>query len=408
MKDAPKTGRWIVVGVAVLLVLIPVGVYVGVLAPRDARREELGRRLDRSLQDYAGQRWERPVLRGEARAGNAWTAQEEAIGPLASIPSDLFDQFAAQLERGTPPTDAQRAQIVRHTAALDRYRASVQRSYAFGRYPFDDAASAPMPSYLPHLRASRLLLARAIEAPPDECLRVVADVVRLGQDRVAGMGLVPLMVVAVHARDVVPLAARCIGAADAATLEEAERELAILARHSAPTGSALEHETLMVASMCRQEARRMSGFPFESGSLETLFTGGELLEGWDLLMGNPADRRSFGDDYPADIDRMDQWVRDLEARPNEIIQTALPDATRLLRRDATGRAAVRMLWAAVRLRRTMTAPTDAVPALLDDPELRDPTTGRPFDWRREGNAAILAVGAPDGGPLEARIVWPEG
>ncbi len=409
-REQPGRGarRWIAVGCAALLVLAPLAVWLLAFAPRSARRARLEARLEEGLRAYRAQRWERPVLRGEPIEGNALEAQLEAMGGFRGLETAGFEGLGALLASGGEPPPELRGLASENAEAIARYRASTQRTFAWGDAHPEAGLAGPSPDWLPHVRAGRVVLLSALGRSPRECLEIAADVLRLGQDRAAGTGLVPLMILAAHAEDVLALAGRCLREADGEALASAARELALLARHPAPTGTAMESEALFLGVALRDEERLSPSLPTDSLGWERWVRSWERLEAWDLLMGEPASLRAIGADYPDDIDRVERRQRDLADRDNDVIAIGMPDYARFLRRDAATRAIVRLLLAAARLRLAHDAPPDAAPALLSDPELVDPTTGRPFAWTREEDGGTLAsrsTGALARGELAVRLTW---
>ncbi len=386
------------------------GVWLGVFAPRSTRRARLEQRFVLALHDYQRQRWERPVLRGVPIEGNALDAQVEAMRDLPPIDASYFEDLHALLARSSAPPPELAALLARSEPALARYRASTQRTWAWRDAHPERGLAGLGDDWLPHVRAGRLLLVSALGRTPGECLAICADVLRLAQDRAAGTGLVPLMILAAHAEDVLVLGARCIGEADRAALEEAARELAMLAAHPAPTGSALEVEALVMGAALRDAMGSGSSLAPSDSWIDRARYSWDTLEAWELLMGEPASRRTIGDDYPADIDRMRRWQADIAARDNALIDMAATDYARFLARDAVTRAIVRLLLIAARVRLAHDAPPDAAPALLADPELLDPTSGHPFTWAREGPQATIASrtsGALQHGELALTLSWPD-
>lgn len=410
-KAGGTANRWVWIGGAALLVLTPLAIWLSAFAPRAARRARLEARLEQSVRDFQEQRWERPVLRGEAIDGNAIDAQVEAIRDFTPIDAAHFDGLRELLARGDGAPPALRALVSDNAEALARYRASTQRDHAWGGAYVDLSTGAPSEDWLPHVRAGRLVLASALGRSPRECLEICTDTLRLGQDRSAGTGLVPLMILAAHAADVLDLASRCLREADRDAVENAARELAILAEHPASAGSAMELEALTIGASLRMEAANTPSIPTDSLEWERWRQSWDLPEAWEILMGEPASMRSIGDDYPADIDRVEGRQRDLAALGNDVIGMAALDYPRFLRRDAATRAIVRILLAAARIRLEHDEPPSSAPSLLEDPALADPTSGRPFTWTREGDEGTISsrtIGALQHGELAVRVSWPRG
>ncbi|MCZ7684697.1 MAG: hypothetical protein M5U28_40355 [Sandaracinaceae bacterium] len=274
------------------------------------------------------------MLRGEPIEGNALEAQLEAMGGFRGLETAGFEGLGALLASGGEPPPELRALARENAEAIARYRASAQRTFAWGDAHPEAGLAGPAPDWLPHVRAGRVVLLSALGRSPRECLEIGADVLRLGQDRAAGTGLVPLMILAAHAADVLALTGRCLREADGEALASAARELAILARHPAPAGTALESEALFLGVALRDEERLSPSFPTDSLGWERWVQSWDRLEAWELLMGEPASLRALGADYPDDIDLVERRQRDLADRNNDVIAIGMPDYARFLRRDA--------------------------------------------------------------------------
>lgn len=386
-SDARRASvRGIIAGVVALAVLVPIGIGVVLVVPRRAKTERLSRAQETALRELHASRFDRPVLRGAPIEGNAVDAQARALTAFQTLDdASLFEGLGDALRDGRAPPPRILAVIERERAALAAYRAAARRSHA--RSVFDPRA--PAPSVMGHLRASRLLLAQARVSEPAECLAILTDTLRLAQDRVAGQPLVPLMVLHAIARDALPVGAGCLARADASTLAAATRELAILARHPAPTASAFAAEAVFVGALYQDMVGEAPTIPYTPAGVGAWWQAGDALEAWERSLPAPL-RRDLGADYPRDIVRWEAHERATVAMGNPL--SAGSELSRYLWRDAGTRAIVRMLGAAARI---LAAPSRARPPLLDDPALSDPITGAPFTWTPTPEGARLSSPGPD-------------
>ena len=392
MKEAPPRHalRWALLGLLVIVLLCPLGVWAGVVVPREAAAERLERQRLDALADFRAQRWERPVLRGTARRQNAAEAEARALARVSEPPGEVFDGFRDSLVRGEP-SPALLAAAHENEEALEALREASLGAWAWAEYDPETVD----PDFLSEMQALRLLMALASERPPAACLRTLTDTLRIGQDRTAGQPLIPLMILYVVVSDAAWPILRCLLDADRATRLEAARELRTLAANPAPTGHVIEAETLFIATGFSATIRDIPAFPTSAETLRAWTQAGEMVDAWELRMRPAAEDRRVGERYPEDIAEMERWAADL-ARQNDTLSIAVPSYERYLRRDATTRGVIRMLWAAARLLAEAEALPGEAPAWLSEPEHVEPLTGEAFAFEATDEAVTLTTLGPNG------------
>ena len=382
----------VALGILAVIALGLVGVWFGVVAPRETRRSELEAKLSRALAARSDERWERPVLRGEPIDGNAYDAEQDAARPFASLDEALFATMPLALSRGEP-TEAQREAITANREALAQLRRGTQRTWSWGDESIEQAALHDLPDYMPRMRGAKLLLLSALDQQPGECLALTADSLRVMQDASAGGGMLPLIMLSSLAQDALAVGGRCLREADPQALEQAAHDFGILAQNPPDTGEAMEYERLYLGVVFREEAKLIPSYPTDSLTWERFRRGSDLLDAWALAMGDPAEARTYGRDYPADIERAGAQHDEVEARENDLL--SIPNFAAYLHLDASTRAITRMLWAGARLRLAHAETSAARPALLDERVLLDPTTGEPFVWRHDDAVTQIESTRPD-------------
>lgn len=358
---------------------------IGVL-PLRARYEGQSRALDVAIADFHQQRWVRPVLRGELRDGNAYAAQLSAIGPLRGLPSEALSDAMERMHDGEPPAQEMLSLIEEHRVHLARYRAATAHRWTWGDYAVEDGISAVELDYTPHIAATRLLTLMASTASPDECLRIGADIIRLGQDRATGRSMIGLMIHDVGVREIFDRFAQCVLEAEPEHVRRVASELAILVEHPAPMGYAMEVEAYYAGATIAQELRPLLQLPSSGREFEIWWGASDSLEAWAALADDPVARRQIGEDYPDDIARYERWAAGLAASANPLLSIGAPQLGRFLRRNASTRTRVRMLWALARLR------SGEPRTVFLDPLLRDPLTGDPLQTHE--TSAGLEIQSP--------------
>lgn len=371
----------------VLLVSIVLAGWLGVVTPRRARYASQLRVLEAQIADFHEQRWERPVLRGEPVDGNAFERLEAAVVPFRALHED--PSVVAPVA-GRDASAALRARLEHHALDLERYRAASQAAWSFGDYPVERGLAAEEIEYVPHRRARELLAARASLAGPGECVSIATDLVRTSQDLAAGRSLVGGMMLGVDVELVAAFLPRCLIAADADTRARAARELGILAEHPAPIGYAMEIEALSAGAMSAHLLRPLGRLPTDGEAWEVWWTATDVLDAWDVLARDAADRRRIGERYPADIADLQAWERGLASSGNPLLGLLAPSLHPYLRHDAATVTRVRMLLAMARLL------AGEPPSILREPALFDAVTGRPIASRETEAGLELESPGHDG------------
>lgn len=367
--------------VVVTLVLVGLSGHVGYY---EWAYRGLSRSLDADLGTWRRLRWERPVLRGTPGDGNA--AQEEfaALAGFAALPDPVREALADQVRYGKPLGKDQLALLQERGPALDHLRDATTHTFARTELVPERGLAMRVPDYPRMVDASLLLLARAETAPPDECLRIANDVIRLGQDLVPGGPLEAASVSMRLTSLAAPVIARCATKADLTTLRRSAHELHTLATHAPPTGATIELQDIVTAMKLRKLAT-LADKPDASAVLAALLDRPRLLGAWALYTDPTRFRQLVPSHYP---DAIDDWKREQDARAR--MQTQMPMVANdsagildFLYDDMRGQAILRDLTVGVATLADRAyrgkLPTDAVGAR--EPELCDPFFGKPLGYR---------------------------
>ncbi len=361
---------------------------------QDARARALDARLQQSAARFHAHRWERPVLRGTAAAGNAADAERAAIEPLDKLEARPIEPLANLLKDGKPMPPEIVALVERHRAALEGLRSASLRGHAWTQVPFEQGASAPLPPFVSRLRTGKLLLAMASTAEPAECLRIAADAVRVGQDGAAGVGLVGSMVAATQTELALPVMLRCALRADGAARREAAREVALLVAHPLSLGEAFEAEGLMGGGTFRDLSLHVPAFPTSSAAFEAWSGRGTAIDAWQYV-ADEADKLRDLDvrRIPEGLALLDQLEQAALHSPNPLVAMITPTRVRVLARAGAMEARLR---ATAVLLQTLADPAADPAALVGKPELADPFSGKPLALRRDPAALVLWSVGQDG------------
>ncbi|MCA9593939.1 MAG: hypothetical protein KC776_11530 [Myxococcales bacterium] len=291
-----------------------------------ARREAaaLTESLRARSSDLAHHGWVRPVLRGTPLPGNA-------------------------------ATEAQSVAEAR-TLDLDALARSTQHSVAALSDPLLDPSSPRSPDSGAHLRAVRVLLARARARPPAACLRSAADAIRLAQDHVSGGGILRLAIASSEIAAAVPVAVHCARDANPTELRTAGKEIESLARHPAPSGDALAGEALYAAGTLRDDWLLRPKWPLEN-PYRRLSAWRSALERADAFEHVDPSR------YPEGLAELDAAAGE-QQRSASTAALDLRRVRRHLLRDMESQAKLRALAVALLVR-----------AGAPPPSLKDPFTG---------------------------------
>jgi hypothetical protein len=210
-----------------------------------------------SIDELGARRWQRTVVSGVPHTGapDVWAALEALKLPRLSsgvVTKELED---ALLHGGLLPIRA-RDLADERTAELDGLLETTR--YALSAPVSVDHALGLTKAHT----AERLLLVRAVQTDAAGCLPIVADVIRLDQDMVAGSFMTlewPFF--ANELAVAVGVAARCSALASAETLVSEEPRFAVLGRESPPLGKALAGTALLTTAMLAEWACTEPLFP---------------------------------------------------------------------------------------------------------------------------------------------------
>ena len=346
-RDGRGTGRplgrraiiALVVGALLGLLLLGAASLWALRARREARVAPVARSLERRLADFGRQRWRRPPLGSPAVDGNAWAIIQRAAGRLPRPPDEAV---RAALDDGTPAPSALRELGTSHRDARAALLGSTRARWSWVR-----AEGSPFqsPPFLPLLRAARMELALAQDAGPAECLRVGAQVVRMGQDAAAGGGILGLVIGATMTQEAVKVSARCAARASADERRTARVELELLATHTPPPGSAMELEALLTCAAALGMAAGAPLVPLGSEDLATWRLSDDAFAALPRVCERSAAWRALP--YPALLHAVDREDRARAASHNRWLAIAGPDHLRMFVRDASAQAQLRALVVAL-------------------------------------------------------------
>ncbi len=341
-------------------------------------RKELGRRLEASRSE----RWTRPVLRGQPVDDDALEAQLAAARALPGVRRALWADYARSSITGAPIGGGLGALVAASGPKLDDLRAAAQRGWARRIVDPEDDEVEHAPREL-HV-GWELLLVRASNAAPAECLEVCADVLRLAHDAAMSGGHLGVELAADAPEMVAPFALRCARDATPAERVHAIGELRALAKDVVPLGRALAFDEVRGAVALDAEIASPRGvFRF--------LTRKRYIDALDLLItGDRAWEDLRADRYRPSLGLVQSSA--LQVNANEVLAPrGLFDPSHL-ERDTRGLATLRALIVA------MTGVPDgpgsaAVRDALADPELSDPFS----------DEALVVEADPDG---QWRVVSP--
>lgn len=265
-------------------------------------------RLTQRIERLRAARWTRPVLRGEPVEGDALEAQFAAERGLPHVKPNMWADFDASALTGAPIGGKLGALVAANGPKLDALRAAAQRSWAQRAVDPEENEHAGKEARLQ--RGWRLLLVRASNGPPVECLETCADVIRLAHDAEMSGGLVGAVLGAGAAEMVAPFAMRCAGMATEDERARAIGEFRQLANDVVPIGRALDFEEVRAAVHVDTEIVTPHG-------LLRLLTRKRYIDALDLLLSGERGWSDWeelrGDAYGASLERVKGRVAQLKA-----------------------------------------------------------------------------------------------
>ena len=388
-----------------LVVLVPPGVGIVIRAAREREIRALSRELDASIRSFDGRRDVRPVHRGEPIDGNARAAIDEALAEMGDLSALGTEDVSRGIREGAPTAETLEL-ARRHSKALLRLRSATRRTYSWNATDLSRGAEVDVPPIVGLLRAVKLLLAQALTGSPDECLRIVADSIRLGQDLAPGAGFIGLMAVPIMTHLAVPVAQRCAPRADEASLRRAAAELRVLATSQPGVAEALEIEAIFYGVTARHEIVEAPLIPRDVRGFQRWWYRNVVLEAWrEVGSGAPRRWRRIGETgFPGVLPAWQAELDRFAGSPNPLVGPVFGGGhlRRYIVRTGEALALIEALAIshATMAEQVGTGAVAARPAWVDDPALADPFTGEPLVWRfvDGGTALEISWRTPGHGP----------
>lgn len=353
---------------------------------------ELSGRLADALASARAQRWERPVLRGAMRDGNAASELYSALQDFQELGPTLRKSLAEKVYYGQPLELAQLQALGRRALALRALRDSVQQGWSRSDLALERGTELRVPDYPKLMEAGLMLLAQAQTSEPAACLQQAADVLRIGQDIVPYAPLEAATVAAHLTAFSARVITRCARQADLPTLRRSSHELRVLATHPAPIGTAIELETLAAAGDLQRRAALTDKGPLRV--FQTLLDRPQLLAALQSYLHPERYRQVLPQNYP---EALELWKRehDLQKQTGPEAQAIEAHVIARLNDDRRAQAIVRSLCVALSAlaERAYRGNTPLDPAALQDQALVDPYQGQPLRYRVAKNGAELTLWA---------------
>lgn len=380
---------WTLLGLLVLCpALIAAVWFVLWQRPLQRRAAGLADKLAQATRPLTTARWQRPVLRGVARPGNAAVLERRALVPARVLPSGV-DLFKA-LERGAPPSPELAHLLERVGPRLDALEDATQSSFAWQL----DPALAPYTGTLDnlaHLDSVELLLLRASTLPAAACLRAAADAARLAQDLVPGGGVDRVQIASVEISVVPPVAVACAAHASPGELSAALAEVESLAEHVPPIRSALDVEALVTARGFQSDFALTPLLPKLTGSSldRARANPWKLLDAWRRSL-DVADQWSQLDpnaDYAAERASLEDAL-DSHWQDNPLLRASnlAVEAQKALVRHEQSVALLRSLGGALAVMQARAKSgelPESAPAAFALPVFADPFSAKQLRYRRD-------------------------
>ena len=332
----------------------------------------------------------RPVLRGEARPGNAAVAHFEAVAKIGPTSSDQigWTEDALDAIRAGAPPPVLLAFARAKAEGLSELRAATQHKEAWKPLDVRSGKDADAPfSYPKSWRALLLLLALASEEPGDECLRIAADGLRTMWDIAPSGGMVGQAFGSNAAKMVLPFATTCLRRARPGDLTPAAAEFRAILRDAPTIGEACYADDLALAWHFKPGANKESYYPKTFANILLAKERRELV-GWQRTLLDWADRfrRITPDRYPWVWQEIASQVAGL---PTGVKKTRLETTLSYVEKWGAKDREAQALMRAMVLGLGLLGGTSE--ALSGDPLLRDPWSGGPLLWRRATATAPAVV-----------------
>jgi hypothetical protein len=361
-----------------------------VVGTHEHEYRELSARLSEALASARAQRWERPVLRGAMREGNAVNELWNALQDFPPLGPRLRESLAEKVFFGQPLDHDQQQALGQRRVALRALRDSVQQGWSRTDLAVERGTELRIPDYPKLLEATLALLAQAQTSEPAACLQLAADVLRISQDIVP---LAPLEAASAESHMAAfgaRVMARCARNADLSSLRRTAHELRVLATHPAPIGTALELETLAAAQDLQRKAALTDKSPLQV--LSTLLARPQIMLTLQGYLHPERYRQVVPEHYP---DAMELWEREHDLQVPHESEAIEAHVVSRLNDDRRAQAIVRMLCVALSAlaERAYRGNTPLEPASLQEAALVDPYQGQRLHYRVAANGAEMTLWA---------------
>jgi hypothetical protein len=374
--------------VASLLVLTAGGFW----AYSEQQYSRMGDALAADIATYKRQRWDRPVVRGQAGEGNAAFEAMQHLASFGDLGVQTREQLASQLYYGQPLGPAQVALVAEHAALIDGLFAATLLSWSMTELPLEQGSALQTPAYGKAMDAALLMLGRAAQLEPGQCLERCSDVIRFGQDLVPGAPLEAASVSMRITSVTSSVLTRCAERADLEATSRAARELGLLASHAPTPGGGIELADILARVELHQMAELM---PADGGdsAFTRLRRRPTLLEAFERF-DSPTRWRALGAErYP---EARETWLQEHSARTRSdlpLVANATTEVDSWLYDDMRGQALLRSMAVgtatlAERIRRKK-LPRE--PISVNEPSLRDPYNGQALKWRVAQDGSELTL-----------------
>lgn len=374
------------------LVTILLLMAASIVGAHESNYRNLSGRLADALANARAQRWERPVLRGAMRDGNAASELYSALQDFPPLGPSLRNSLAENVFFGQPLDLDQLQAINRRALALRALRDSVQQGWSRTELAPERGTQLLVPDYPKLMEAGLALLAQAQTSEPASCLQQAVDVLRIGQDIVPYAPLEAATVEAHLAAFSARVIARCARAADLQALRRASHELRVLATHPAPIGTAIELETLAAAGDLQRRAALTDKNPLQV--FQTVLDRPQLLVAFQGHLHPERYRQVNPENYP---EALELWKReyDLQKQTDPEAQAIEAHVVARLNDDRRAVAIVRILCVALTAlaERAYRGNMPLDPAVLQEKALVDPYQGQRLRYRVAKNGAELTLWA---------------
>ncbi len=173
--------------IAVLVLLLADVAWI--VYSSDSAKAELRARADRLEAWMDGQYEPRPVLWGEAQAGNAWQLYEEAVGLVDPSVEKRWKQIVWEMEPGEERATLRDALLDQHAEALEKMSLGAHRQDARHLIRWKEGHSQKV-DQIPNLYWFRFLSNLAVlqseryldEGKPRQAVHVLLDAMQFGRD----------------------------------------------------------------------------------------------------------------------------------------------------------------------------------------------------------------------------------